>query len=126
VSTTSAIVLGGRPWFVSSSRLRRPRPFVRVADRVAVLFVPLTVAVAAAAWLASGDPVRAVAVLVLATPCPLLLAVPVAIISGLSRTDQLGVETATSCSSWAMARALSLGLARPAFSRASSIRAALI
>ena len=66
-------------------------PFVRVADRVAVLFVPLTLALAALAWLVSGDPVRAVAVLVVATPCPLLLAVPVAIMSGLSRTAQLGV-----------------------------------
>ena len=66
-------------------------PFVRVADRVAVLFVPVAIAVAAAAWLASGDPVRAVAVLVVATPCPLLLAVPVAIMSGLSRSAQLGV-----------------------------------
>ncbi|MBC9821220.1 heavy metal translocating P-type ATPase [Terrabacter sp. MAHUQ-38] len=66
-------------------------PFVRVADRIAVLFVPLTIGVAASAWLASSDPVRAVAVLVVATPCPLLLAVPVAIMSGLSRTAQLGV-----------------------------------
>ncbi|GAB3055535.1 heavy metal translocating P-type ATPase [Intrasporangium mesophilum] len=66
-------------------------PFVRVADRIAVLFVPLTLLVAAAAWMASGDPVRAVAVLVVATPCPLLLAVPVAIMSGLSRTASLGV-----------------------------------
>lgn len=48
-------------------------PFVRTADRLAVLFVPLTVVLAAAAWALSGDPVRAVAVLVVATPCPLLL-----------------------------------------------------
>ncbi|EYR61805.1 hypothetical protein N866_16205, partial [Actinotalea ferrariae CF5-4] len=66
-------------------------PFVRAADRVAVLFVPLTVAVAGAAWLVSGDPVRAVAVLVVATPCPLLLAAPIAVVSGISRAARLGV-----------------------------------
>ena len=46
---------------------------------------------AGAAWLASGSAVRAVAVLVVATPCPLLLAAPVAIVSGLSRASRLGV-----------------------------------
>ncbi|WP_225752809.1 heavy metal translocating P-type ATPase [Actinotalea sp. Marseille-Q4924] len=66
-------------------------PFVRAADRVAVLFVPLTLAVAGAAWLLSGDPVRAVAVLVVATPCPLLLAAPIAVVSGISRAARLGV-----------------------------------
>lgn len=66
-------------------------PFVRVADRWAVAFVPLTLALAGAAWWAAGDPVRAVAVLVVATPCPLLLAAPIAIVSGLSRAARLGV-----------------------------------
>ncbi len=66
-------------------------PFVRTADRLAVVFVPLTLVLAAGAWLASGDPVRAVAVLVVATPCPLLLAAPVAIMSGLSRAARVGV-----------------------------------
>lgn len=66
-------------------------PFVRVADRFAVLFVPLTLVVAGLAWAVSGDPVRAVAVLVVATPCPLLLAAPIAIMSGLSRAAHLGV-----------------------------------
>ena len=51
-------------------------PFVRAADRMAILFVPLTLVLAAVGWLVSGDPVRAVAVLVVATPCPLLLAAP--------------------------------------------------
>ncbi|HEY4993769.1 MAG TPA: HAD-IC family P-type ATPase, partial [Nakamurella sp.] len=59
-------------------------PFVRVADRFAILFVPLTLVVAGAAWAVSGDPVLAVAVLVVATPCPLLLAAPIAIMSGLA------------------------------------------
>ncbi len=66
-------------------------PFVRTADRLAVLFVPLTLVLAAAAWALSGDPVRAVAVLVVATPCPLLLAAPIAFISGLSRSARIGV-----------------------------------
>ncbi len=66
-------------------------PFVRLADRYAAFFLPLTLAVAAAAWAASGDPVRAVAVLVVATPCPLILAAPIAIISGVSRAARSGV-----------------------------------
>ncbi len=66
-------------------------PFVRAADRFAVLFVPLTLALAAVAWALAGDPVRAVAVLVVATPCPLLLAAPIAIMSGLSRAAGRGV-----------------------------------
>jgi len=66
-------------------------PFVRAADRFAVLFVPVTLLLAAAAWALSGDPVRAVAVLVVATPCPLLLAAPIAIMSGLSRAARIGV-----------------------------------
>lgn len=66
-------------------------PLVRIADRVAAWFVPLALAVAGLAWLLSGSAVRAVAVLVVATPCPLLLAAPVAIVSGLSRTSRIGV-----------------------------------
>ncbi|NUR81863.1 MAG: heavy metal translocating P-type ATPase, partial [Dermatophilaceae bacterium] len=66
-------------------------PFVRTADRFAVLFVPLTLAVAALAWALSGSALRAVAVLVVATPCPLLLAAPVALMSGLSRASRIGV-----------------------------------
>lgn len=66
-------------------------PVVRLADRFAVLFLPLTLAVAGGAWLASGSLLRAVAVLVVATPCPLLLAAPAAIVSGLSRMARHGV-----------------------------------
>jgi heavy metal translocating P-type ATPase len=66
-------------------------PFVRVADRVAVAFVPVTLLLAAVAWAMAADPVRAVAVLVVATPCPLLLAAPIAIMSGLSRAARAGV-----------------------------------
>jgi heavy metal translocating P-type ATPase len=66
-------------------------PFVRLADRYAAIFLPLTLAIAAAAWAASSDPVRAVAVLVVATPCPLILAAPIAIVSGVSRAARAGV-----------------------------------
>jgi heavy metal translocating P-type ATPase len=66
-------------------------PFVRLADQYAVVFLPLTLVVAALAWLLSGDPVRALAVLVVATPCPLILAAPVAIVSGMSRAAAAGI-----------------------------------
>jgi heavy metal translocating P-type ATPase len=66
-------------------------PFVRAADRWAMLFVPVTLVIAALGWIISGDPVRAVAVLVVATPCPLLLGAPIALVSGLSRAAKLGV-----------------------------------
>jgi heavy metal translocating P-type ATPase len=70
---------------------RARAPMSRLADRYAVLFLVVTVALATAAWWLSGDPIRAVAVLVVATPCPLILAVPVAIVSGLSRAAKLGI-----------------------------------
>ena len=66
-------------------------PFVRLADRYAAVFVVATLVTAGLAWLLSGDLVRAVAVLVTATPCPLILAAPVAIVSGLSRAARDGV-----------------------------------
>jgi heavy metal translocating P-type ATPase len=66
-------------------------PAVRMADRYALWFLALTLVLAGGAWIWTGDPIRALAVLVVATPCPLLLAVPVAIISGISRAAKLGV-----------------------------------
>ncbi|MEU4058576.1 heavy metal translocating P-type ATPase [Rhodococcus sp. D-46] len=66
-------------------------PIVRVADRVAAWFIPATLLVSGFAWMWSGSAARAVAVLVVATPCPLLLAAPVAIVSGLSRASRIGV-----------------------------------
>jgi len=70
---------------------RSRAPMSRLADRYAMVFLAATVALAGAAWLWSGDPIRAVAVLVVATPCPLILAVPVAIVSGLSRAAKHGI-----------------------------------
>jgi heavy metal translocating P-type ATPase len=66
-------------------------PFVRIADRYAGFFLPFTLIVAAVAWGASGDAVRALAVVVVATPCPLILAVPIALVSGMSRAARVGV-----------------------------------
>jgi cation transport ATPase len=59
---------------------RQRAEFVRLADRYAALFLPVTLAVAGAAWGASGDAVRGLAVVVVATPCPLILAAPIALI----------------------------------------------
>ena len=80
-------------------------PFVRLADRYAVWFVPAALLVAAAAWLVSGDPVRALAVLVVATPCPLILAAPVAIVSGISRAAKRGILIKNGGTLEALARA---------------------
>jgi heavy metal translocating P-type ATPase len=70
---------------------REKAPFVRLADRYALVFIPVTLAIAGGAWALSGDPVRALAVLVVATPCPLILAAPIAIVSGISRAAKRGI-----------------------------------
>jgi heavy metal translocating P-type ATPase len=75
---------------VEQAATERP-PFVRVADRYAAWFLPATLLLAGTAWVASGDPVRALAVLVVATPCPLILAAPAAIVGGLSRAAASGI-----------------------------------
>jgi len=66
-------------------------PFVRLADRYAAVFLPITLVSAGLAWALSGDPVRALAVLVVATPCPLILAAPIALIAGVSRAARSGI-----------------------------------
>lgn len=70
---------------------RSKAPMARLADRYSLLFLAVTVALAASAWWFTGDPIRAVAVLVVATPCPLILAVPVALVAGVSRAAHFGV-----------------------------------
>ena len=70
---------------------RSRAPMSRLADRYAMVFLAATIALAGASWMGSGDPIRAVAVLVVATPCPLILAVPVAIVSGLSQASKHGI-----------------------------------
>jgi heavy metal translocating P-type ATPase len=69
----------------------RKAPIHRLADRYAVWFTALTVTVAGLTWLFSRDPVNALAVLVVATPCPLILATPIAIMSGIDRAAKAGI-----------------------------------
>ncbi|HMB02873.1 MAG TPA: HAD-IC family P-type ATPase, partial [Isosphaeraceae bacterium] len=72
------------------SEQRRPR-LRRLGDRLGAFYTPLAVAIALAAWAASGEPRRLLAVLVVATPCPLLIAIPVAIIGSISLAARRGI-----------------------------------
>lgn len=83
-------------------------PMARLADRFSLVFLVLTILIASAAWILTGDPIRAVAVLVIATPCPLILAVPVALVSGLSRAAKQGILVKGGKALEAMARVCSL------------------
>jgi heavy metal translocating P-type ATPase len=65
--------------------------FTRLADRYAAYFLPFTLVVAGIAWAAAGDPTRGLAVMVVATPCPLILAAPIAFVGGQSRAAKAGV-----------------------------------
>jgi heavy metal translocating P-type ATPase len=73
-----------------ASEERRPR-LRRLGDQLGAFYTPLAVAIAAAAWAVSGDAVRFLAVLVVATPCPLLIAIPVAIIGAISLSARRGI-----------------------------------
>lgn len=66
-------------------------PFVRMADRYSIPFTIFALALAGGAWAWSGDSLRFLQVLVVATPCPLILAAPIAIISGMSRAAKQGI-----------------------------------
>lgn len=66
-------------------------PSVRLADRYATIFVPVTLVMAGAAWAISGDPIRLLSVLMVATPCPLILAVPISVVAGISRAAKRGI-----------------------------------
>jgi heavy metal translocating P-type ATPase len=72
------------------SEQQRPR-IRRLGDQLGAFYTPLAVAIAVAAWIASGDPIRFLAVLVVATPCPLLIAIPVAIIGSISLAARRGI-----------------------------------
>jgi heavy metal translocating P-type ATPase len=73
-----------------SSEQRRPR-LRRLGDQLGAVYTPLAVSIAVAAWIASGDATRFLAVLVVATPCPLLIAIPVAIIGSISLSARRGI-----------------------------------
>lgn len=70
-------------------------PFVRLADRYSIPFTIVSFIIAGTAWIVSGDPLRFLQVLVVATPCPLLLAAPIALISGMSRAARNGIIVKT-------------------------------
>jgi heavy metal translocating P-type ATPase len=80
-------------------------PFIRMADRYALLLLPITLVVAGGAWLFANDPVRGLAVLVAATPCPLILAAPVAFIAGIAQAAKRGILIKGSGPLEALARA---------------------
>lgn len=73
------------------SAINTQSPFVRLADRYSVPFTIISFTIAGLAWGLSGDSLRFLQVLVVATPCPLLLGAPIAIISGMSRSAKAGV-----------------------------------
>lgn len=88
--TADRSTFAGIAKLVESARTSRA-PAARLADRYALWLVPVSLGLAGLAWLASGSPVRALAVLVVATPCPLILAVPVALVSGMSNCAKRGI-----------------------------------
>ncbi|CAJ1229250.1 heavy metal translocating P-type ATPase [Levilactobacillus zymae] len=73
----------------------QPAHFVRMADRYAVPFTLGAYVIAGLAWWLSGDPVRVAEVLVVASPCPLILAAPIALVSGMSRASRNGIIVKT-------------------------------
>jgi heavy metal translocating P-type ATPase len=75
---------------MEESQQRRPH-IRRLADQLGALYTPLAMAIAVAAWVTTRDPVRFLAVLVVATPCPLLIAIPVAIIGSVSLAARRGI-----------------------------------
>lgn len=80
-------------------------PFVRMADRYALIFLPMTLVMAFVAWRISGDLTRSLAVLVAATPCPLILAAPVAFIAGVAQAARRGILVKGGAALEALARA---------------------
>lgn len=72
------------------SEQRRPR-LRRLGDQLGAIYTPVAVGIALIAWMATGEPVRFLAVLVVATPCPLLIAIPVAIIGAISLSARRGI-----------------------------------
>ncbi len=73
-----------------ASQQQRPR-MRRLGDRLGIFYTPLAIVIALVAWLAAGDPLRFLAVLVVATPCPLLIAIPVTIIGAISLAARRGI-----------------------------------
>ena len=89
-ATASESTYAGIVRMVSAAQTAKS-PFIRLADRYALLLLPITLVIAGGAWFVSSDPIRALAVLVAATPCPLILAAPVAFIAGVAQAAKQGV-----------------------------------
>jgi heavy metal translocating P-type ATPase len=102
------------------SEERRPK-MRRLADQLGAWYTPIAVLIALGAWLASGDPVRFLAVLVVATPCPLLIAIPVSIIGSIALAAKRAIivrdpgilETIDSCRSVIFDKTGTLTYGRP-------------
>lgn len=89
-ATASKSTYAGIIRMVSAAQTAKS-PFTRLADRYALLLLPVTLVIAAGAWLVANDPIRGLAVLVAATPCPLILAAPVAFIAGIAQAAKRGI-----------------------------------
>ena len=102
---------------------RRPR-LRRLGDQLGAWYTPAAIAVAAAAWYASGDPIRFLSVVVVATPCPLLIGIPVAIIGSISTAARRGIivkdpavlEELTRCRTMILDKTGTLTFGRPSLS----------
>ena len=80
-------------------------PFVRLAERYSVPFTILAFSIAGGMWVLTGEPIRFLQVIIVATPCPLLLAAPIALISGMSRASNYGIIVKTGAAMERMAEA---------------------
>jgi heavy metal translocating P-type ATPase len=89
ITTTEASTYAGIVKLVREAQ-KKSAPGIRIANKWAFRFVPIALAIAGTAWWVTGDVKRAIAVLVVATPCPLILAVPIAIVAGLSQSAKHG------------------------------------
>jgi heavy metal translocating P-type ATPase len=104
-------------------------PLQRVADRYAVWFTPITIGVCLAAYLASNDWHRVLAVLAIATPCPLILATPVAVLGGMNQSARHGIlirnggvlEALSRITAVVLDKTGTLTLGRPKVARVTSI-----
>ncbi len=89
-ATASESTYAGIVRMVSAAQTAKA-PFIRLADRYALLLLPVTLLIAGGAWFFSGNSIRGLAVLVAATPCPLILAAPVAFIAGVAQAARRGI-----------------------------------
>lgn len=86
----------------------QPAHFVRLADRYAVPFTLIAYVIGGVSWFVSKDPVRFAEVLVVASPCPLILAAPVALVAGMSRSSRNGIVVKTGTTIEKLAQAKSV------------------